>query len=210
MITEEQYLMSVSQTHTDLTPFIDEALKSRSFMDLVVNKLLFHKAINVYYHSWKILSHIAEKSPSLLTCYLEDFKGLFKHPISYHRNYVMDLISLMASRLSFKQWIDIFGEFMDQLDHDKVSVRKQCIVCLERILKVFPSEAPKVIKEVREVFKNQDLSEKHRDFLAGAFLHLIENCSFCEPGVIEFFRELYENTTSAKLKKEIKRVTGLN
>lgn len=102
MVIKNDYLAVVAETKVDakeIDLFYQVALKDTDFRNILVNHLLNNDTINIYYHSYIILSKIANKNPGILYCYWDSFIKLLNYNNSYHRNYGMDLISCLLDNV---------------------------------------------------------------------------------------------------------------
>lgn len=91
-LMEEDYLLLVRETQVEIDPLVERARFDPEFRDLVVQQLVSHKHINVYFHSYRIMQQVTAADSVGCLRYWDDFVGLLQHPNSYHRNYGMDLL----------------------------------------------------------------------------------------------------------------------
>lgn len=205
-MSEEEYISAVSETNADIEPFIRLAMENADFRAILVRNLLMNDRINVYYHSYQILSEVAQSDPGLLFGYWDDFTGLLNHRNSYHRNYGMDLISCLISDANDQQFEEIFESYYNQLEHEKISTKKYCITYTARVIKGKPHHSSRIITKIINYLQQEPANQKHRNLLISEFIKILESAEIylSVHDIIEnFFRKVYQETGSRRVTKEI-------
>ena len=208
MITEKEYLQTVSETNADYTPFIDIAINERAFRNILIKHLIENEEINIYYHSYMILKEVTKTTPSLFYCYWDNFLFLLKHENSYHRNYGMDLIANIIPADKNNLFGPILDDYYRQLYDEKLVTIKHCIENSAAIINEKPKLTTIIISKIIDSLRVNTNSEKHQNFLILKFLKLLSSIDsnlVDKKTVGEFLLIVLNDTKSDKIKKEIKK-----
>ncbi len=208
MMDEKNYLLTVSETKVDITPFFDIAINDGSFRDILVKNLLENDSINIYYHSYLILEKATKNDPSLFYRYWENFASLLKHQNSYHRNYGMGLIANLISEDKNNHFDLIVENYYKQLHDEKISTIKCCINNSAIIIKEKSHLASMIISKIIDSLRINTNSEKHQNFLLSEFIKLLSSIDHNLPDkkhIGDFLTSVSNETKSDKIKREIKK-----
>ncbi len=173
MIEEKDFLLTVSETNADISPYPSLALKDSKFRDILVRQLLNNYAINVYHHSFLILQEAIKTEPSLFYGYWDGFSSLLKHGNSYHRNYGMALIANLIPVDKDNRFELILDDYFKQLEDEKISTIKYCISYSLIIIKVKPVLGKTIISRIIHLLRFNNHSDRHQKFLVSVFLKLL-------------------------------------
>lgn len=208
MIDKNEYRQIVSETNADISPYFDFAISQEGFRDILVKCLLDTDSINVYYHSYLILSEVTKTEPELFYSYWNKFSSLLQYNNSYHRNYGMHLIAnLTAVDKDDKIQLTI-DDFYKQLYDEKVSTKKYCISYSATIIKHKPQLTASIITKIINSLRVNDNSYRHQNYLVSEFLKLltsINNDLLDMAAVNRFLKDVLTSTKSDKIKREIKK-----
>jgi|GEM_PF-3583145 len=198
------YLALVSETNADISPYIQHALEDDHFRMLLVKELLTNKKINVYYHTYVLLSEVSKANGQVLLPYLTAFISLLGHDNSYHRNYGMHLISLMASYIDTQSLKILLPKYYKCLYDEKISTRKYCIVYSKDLIKTHGDLGHDIVSYIRESLWNTRLPYKHKWLLIKTFMTLIEELKLdLNEETILFFSDIIDRCENEKHKKQI-------
>ena len=190
---EKDFLLTLSDTKADITPYPALALKDSKFRDILVRQLLNNHAINVYHHSFLILHEAIKTEPSLFYCYWDGFSSLLKHGNSYHRNYGMALIANLIAVDKDNRFELIMDDYFKQLEDEKISTIKYCISNSLIIIKAKPVFGKTIISRIIHSLRFNDHSDRHQKFLVSVFLKLLASIDkdFQEMAIVkEFIRDI--------------------
>lgn len=205
-LMEEDYLLLVRETQVEIEPLVERARFDPEFRDLVVQQLVSHKHINVYFHSYRIMQQVTAADPVGCLRYWDDFVGLLQHPNSYHRNYGMDLLPDLLP-MDLRQRLDgVFPDYYKQLHDEKISTRKYCISYSERIIRHRPDLTNRIVGEIIASLRVNENSESHQNFLLWAFLELVVLCRVSPATNLElhgFLQEVLATTIPQRVRREI-------
>jgi hypothetical protein len=208
LIDEKKYLAIVSETKADIADFISPAISEDNFKDILVKHLLTTDSINIYYHSYLILKKATKTDPSLFYCYWDKFVSLLKYDNSYHRNYGMDLIANLVAVDKDNLFDSIITDYYKQLNDEKISTIKHCIINSVTIIRFKPQFTSVIITKIIESLKVNDNSERYQNFLVSEFLKLLTtiNNDLLDMNVVnDFLKDALSNAKSEKIKREIRK-----
>ncbi|KAB3525502.1 MULTISPECIES: hypothetical protein [Alkaliphilus] len=203
----DNYIEAASETNADVNRYIDIALNDEEFRGMLVKEMIGNRKINVYYHSYIILSEVATVKPDTLACFLWDFASLLEHKNSYHRNYGMDLLSSIAKEVDDETLNKIIPSFCKLLYDEKISTRKYCITYSMRIINAKPNLSDFIVFSIIESFKEPEKNPKHRWLLIKEFIRLIEDTGLpLNNKLLEFFHSAINEAPSKAHVKTIKKL----
>ena len=206
MVNEEAFLDEVSKTNADIDRFIEPAVDDASFQVVLVKHLVSNPKINVYYHSYLILSEASQRCPSHFYGYWDEFAKLLEHKNSYHRNYAMVLIANLIKVDSKARFDSICVNYYKQLEDEKVSTRKYCICDSYRILRARPDLENDVLSNIIVSLKNSKAKETHKNLLISEFVNLLISIGFDlskNRATTEYLISVKDIITSLKTKRNI-------
>ncbi|WP_430972837.1 hypothetical protein [Sunxiuqinia rutila] len=206
---ENDYLELVRETQVDIVPLVDRARLDWAFRDLVVQQLVSHQHINVYFHSYRIMQQLTAADPVGCFRYWDDFVGLLQHANSYHRNYGMDLLADLLSADLHKRFDAVFPDYYKQLQDEKISTRKYCISYSERIIRHRPDLTNRIVGEMIASLRMNENNESHQNFLLAAFLELLVQSGLSpvtNPELHGFLQEVLDTKIPPKLRRELARL----
>ena len=209
MITEQAFLEEVAKTKADFKPFVDSAVEIDNFRKIVIHHLCKSEYINVYYHSYLILEKATEINPEVFYPYWNEFVDLLRNKNSYHRNYGMAILANLVKVDDENRFEIIFDDYYKQLDDDKISTKKYCIVYSEKIIKSKPKLSNKIVSKIINSLQMNTNSEKHQDFLLLTFFELILNSGMeiIKGGAVyNFIHLVFENSKSMNVRKKITQI----
>lgn len=210
-----QYIQHVSKTNADISSYTQIGLEDEHFRMLLVKELLTNVNINVYYHTYILLTEISKLNGEILLPYLSAFTSLLGHKNSYHRNYGMHLIALMSEYIDDQSMHIIMQKFSMCLYDEKISTRKYCMTYISLILCHHKELRHDLIPIIIASLKDSKLPIKHEWLLMKTFMQLIEDHHLeIDDNTSMFFTGLLDKYYNDKYKKEIskfmKRMNMLN
>lgn len=203
---KNEYIEYVSRKDPFLDDLVKKTLTDSRFREMVVDFLMNSEDIMTYYHSYVILKKGIEKSPEIFYQYWNDFSALLKRENSYFRNYGMDLITGLTPVDSENLFDELIEDFYKQLDDEKISTKKYCIVHSGEIIKHKPEFAQDIINKIVHSLRFNNNTDKHQNFLVAAFIEIVSANSkkiIFSDELEEFLILVKKNTSSKKIKKGI-------
>lgn len=208
----DEFIKQVSHKDPFLDDLVSKVLAEQKFREMVNHLLLSSNDIMVYYHSYIILQRAAVLTPETFYPYWDQYSSLLKRENSYFRNYGMDLISTLISADVEERFKSITDDFYKQLDDEKISTRKYCILWTERIIDAKPELAEFVISKIIHSLRVNSNTEKHQNFLLSTFFDVISELVDkikINSELRDFLNSVNENSPNKKIKKGINKIFDL-
>jgi hypothetical protein len=212
----QEYIDLVSRQKYDIEPLIEtlteKVLTDEAFRQLVIDQLISHHSIMVYYHSYLIVEKASKKEPLLFYAYWDKFAPLLYYTNSYHRNYAMQIIANLTKVDAQNKFELLFDTYYRQLDDDKFLTRRYCILNSREIIKNKPFLSDLIIGKLIAFIKTSDNTEKQQNLLVSDFLNMIHDIFYVirnTENVIGFILMLDKQTKSNKVKKQISNIISM-
>ena len=182
----ENILREVSDKNADIEKYAEIVLKDGEIRDELVNQMVTHKHIMVYYHCYYILSRASSFEPELFYKYWEKFQKLLDHKNSYHRTIGLVMISNLASADTKNLFDKISDRYFMFINDEKITTARDCAESTRKLLKA----KPEYIDAVVSLYLKTDKISKFKENQKALLVH----------DIFVTFEEVYEKTI---YKKEI-------
>ena len=182
----ENLIREISDTNVNIEKYTDIVLKDEKIRREIVNQMLTHKHIMVYYHCYYILDRAASRNPELFYDNWKDFEKLLDHENSYHRTIGLVMISNLIKVDKEKYFDNISDKYFMFINDEKITTARDCVVCTGKILEQRSDYIDKVIKLYLDMEKICKFKENQKALLLY--------------DIFVIFDEFYEKTS---FKKEI-------
>lgn len=124
---KEKLLEEISDPNFDLPHFTAAAEEDTEFRDFVVNEMLTHQHIMVYYHCYYIAEAVCESAPDLMYEHWDGIENLLKHKNSYHRNFALSLLARLSKVDTENKMNGCIDAYLSLLDDVKFLTADICI-----------------------------------------------------------------------------------
>ena len=182
----ENLIREISDTNVNIEKYTDIVLKDEKIRREIVNQMLTHKHIMVYYHCYYILDRATSRNPELFYDNWKDFEKLLDHENSYHRTIGLVMISNLIKVDKEKYFDNISDKYFMFINDEKITTARDCVVCTGKILEQRSDYIDKVIKLYLDMEKICKFKENQKALLLY--------------DIFVIFDEFYEKTS---FKKEI-------
>ena len=142
----ENLLAEISNENVDIEKYVEIVLKNDEIREELVNQMITHKHIMVYYHCYYILDIASSRNPALFYNDWEKFEKLLDHKNSYHRTIGFVMISNIIEADSEKFFDKISDKYFMFINDEKITTARDCVVCTRKILRQRPDYIDEVIK----------------------------------------------------------------
>jgi hypothetical protein len=196
-----------------IEPLIQKVLDDGAFRQLVIDQLISHDHILVYYHSFLINYGASEREPSLFYGSWDKFVSLLDHENSYHRNYAMQIIANLTKVDIQNRFELIIDKYYKQLSDVKFLTRRYCLLNSREIIVSKPLLCDTIINKLIGSIRTSDNSEKQQNLIISDFVDLIPDIAVFikeKDVVTEFLIMIKKQTKSSKVHKQISGVMALN
>ena len=182
----ENLIREISDTNVNIEKYTDIVLKDEKIRREIVNQMLTHKHIMVYYHCYYILDRATSRNPELFYDNWKNFEKLLDHENSYHRTIGLVMISNLIKVDKEKYFDSISDKYFMFINDEKITTARDCVVCTGKILEQRSDYIDKVIKLYLDMEKICKFKENQKALLLY--------------DIFVIFDEFYEKTS---FKKEI-------
>ncbi|WNY23742.1 hypothetical protein MmiHf6_10570 [Methanimicrococcus hongohii] len=192
-MNKEKLLEEISDPNFDLQYYTAAAEKDKDFRDFIVDEMLNHKQIMVYYHCYYIAEAVSESSPELMYEYWDGIEKLLKHKNSYHRNFALSILARLSKVDADNKMNNCIDDYLSLLDDVKFMTANDCIQNCALIAVYKPELSEKIVQTIIDYIdcidcivseKGTGRNERQLSFLAGS--------------AIESFGSFYENYENKK------------
>ncbi|MCP1223152.1 hypothetical protein [Sebaldella sp. S0638] len=161
----ENLIREISDANVNIEKYTDIVLKDEKIRREIVNQMLTHKHIMVYYHCYYILDRATSRNPELFYNDWKNFEKLLDHDNSYHRTIGLVMISNLIKVDKEKYFDRISDRYFMFINDEKITTARDCVVCTGKILKQRSDYIDKVIKLYLDMEKICKFKENQKALL---------------------------------------------
>ncbi len=173
-MTMEDLIERVSQQDFDIEFFTHMALDHADVRDEVVHQMLTHPHIMVYYHCFYVIENACKENPGLFYEYWQPFAGLLNHPNSYHRNFGLVLISLLAGVDTDHRLDELLPKYLSHVSDRKYLTSIYCVQGCTRMVRARPDLAKGILTRILDQDAASPYTTSQASLLKAEILELIE------------------------------------
>jgi hypothetical protein len=189
--------------------FTEKVINDEQFRQLVIDLLLEHDHIMVYYHSYLIIDAASKREPILFYSLWDRFVLLLNHKNSYHRNYGMQLLANLT-KVDIQNKLELIIDiYYKQLDDQKFLTRRYCVLNSREIIKNKPYLSDLIIYRLMNFIRTTDNSEKQQNLIISDFINVVSEIVQLiknKNDLLDFFLMIENQVRSNKVKKQILKV----
>ena len=86
-------ISEIAKKDFELPGMVDLVIRDEAIRNEVVNLMVSHADIMVYYHCFYILEKAIARQPEIFYPYWNEINNLLDHPNSYHRDFALTLLA---------------------------------------------------------------------------------------------------------------------
>ncbi len=213
---ENGYIALVSKQKQDIELLIEsliqKVLDDDTFRHLVIDQLISHEHIMVYYHSFLIIDGASKREPSLFYGSWGKFESLLDYENSYHRNYAMQIIANLTKVDNQNRFEQLIDKYYTRLNDNKFLTRRYCVLNSREIIINKPFLCDSIVNRLILSIKTSENSEKQQNLIISDFINVISDIASLikeKKIIIEFLLMIKKHTNSNKVQKQISRVIPL-
>lgn len=170
--------LELKLSNEDIQRFAEMTLDNYQMRIELINLMLVHDKIMIYYNSYYIISKACESRPDLFYEYWDDFESLLSHPNSYHRDFALKLLALLVEVDTENRFSTVFESYFIHINDEKFMTSRKCIENTALILSSKKELTDDVVAILLNVDELSDCPEKQKALL--------------KSGIIELFDAFYE------------------
>lgn len=168
----------------DIDKFALNAINDSEMRLELVNLMLNHKKIMIYYNSYYIISKSCEFRPDLFYEYWDDFESLLNHSNSYHRDFALKLLAILVEVDDENRFSTVFNEYFSHINDEKFMTAHKCIENTAKIMSSRKELTDDIVGILLNVDNLADFPEKQKALLNSY--------------IIQIFDEFYEQINDKK------------
>jgi hypothetical protein len=174
-------IKQISKQDFDVSFFSKAALEDQSMRDELVQQMLTHPHIMVYYHCFYAIEKACQEDPRSFYKYWDGFSGLLDHPNSYHRNFSLVLISLLVGVDAAHNLDSLLPKYLNHLSDEKYLTSLYCVQGCTRIIEVRPDLSSQMLDRILAQDANSSYSVSQAALLRAEILNFLEKLFALQP-----------------------------
>ena len=123
----EEILLEISKKEFDRQKYVNMVISDKQFRDFIVENMIKHPKIMVYYHCFYIVSDGSLKQPELFYNYWDEMYRLLEHENSYHRDFGLIILANLASVDDKNKFDSIINKYLELLHDEKFMTAETCV-----------------------------------------------------------------------------------
>jgi hypothetical protein len=173
-MNDGELILQISKPDFDVSCFSKAALEDQSMRDELVHQMLTHPHIMVYYHCFYAIEKACQEDPRSFYEYWKGFSGLLEHPNSYHRNFGLVLISLLA-RVDVDHKLEVLlPSYIDHMSDEKYLTSLYCVQGCTRIIQVRPYLSSQILIRILAQDADSPYSDSQAALLKAEILNFLD------------------------------------
>jgi hypothetical protein len=177
----EELNEQISRQDFDVSYFSKAALADQSMRDELVHQMLTHPHIMVYYHCFYAIEKACQEEPWSFYIYWDGFSGLLDNPNSYHRNFGLVLISLLAGVDIDHKLDGLLPAYVNHMSDEKYLSSLYCVQGCTRIIQVRPDLASQMLDRILAQDADSPYSVSQAALLKAEILNFLEKLFALQP-----------------------------
>ncbi len=175
MLSEEDLILEISDKDLNIDEFAKRAINDSELRDKIVNLMLNHQHIMVYYNSYNTISRAIQIRPELFYPYWDDFSTLLNHHNSYHRDFALVLLANLTRVDKENKFSRLSGDYFNHLNDEKFMTAHKCIQNTAKILESKYELTGDIIDILLDVDNRCDFPLKQKALLKSGVIELFIN-----------------------------------
>ncbi len=205
-MNETKWLKEIADKAVDVERYAQYGIVEAAFREWVVDKMVNHPEIMVYYHSFYIVSRATTYAPECFYAYWEVFEKLLEHPNSYHRDFGLTLIANLIPVDHERRFEKIEGAYLSRIDDEKFMTAECCVANLKKIVGVDAVYCQRIVSFLLEKDSETRHSERQKALLDGKMIEVFEQgySQLTDKAAIDRFVNRCQNSLSPQTRKRAK------
>jgi hypothetical protein len=202
----QSILDEISQKDFDKRKYVDLVLSDSDVRDIIVENMISHPQIMVYYHCYYVVSSASATKPESFYKYWDQFARLLKHQNSYHRNFGLEIIANLVPIDSRDRLSAILDDYLELLKDSKIMTAELCVKFSSKIASVKPDVRITILEHLFDLEESGPFNEKQRALLMSEIINGFESLypSYPEKSRMIEFAQRHETSISPKTRKVAK------
>jgi hypothetical protein len=210
-----ELIHEISAQDIDVDRFAQLVIADGTIRDEIIQQLITHPHIMVYYHCYYVVSQASEVRPDLFYPYWDRLVPLLSHKNSYHRDIGMTILANLTAVDREDRFARILPDYFTHLQDAKFMTAQCCVRNSLKILRSKPELRALVAARLLEVDRQCIYPEKQKALLVGDVLEVLDAVyeQVTDQEVVRRLIQANLNSVSPKTRakaKELARKYGLS
>lgn len=196
----KEIILDIAGKNFDKSKYVEQILYDEDLRDLIIDQMISHKNIMVYYHCYEIVSEASLFKPQLFYKYWNVFRNLLHHKNSYHRDIGLTVIANLSKSDEKNLIIELIDEYLEHAHDEKFMTSRCCVKNSSKIMLNNPALMDKIIVYFINLTNNSNYPPKQKELLISdiieAYDAIYEKCD----NKVELMNFVRDKTTSASPK----------
>lgn len=200
----EALIEKIKDKNVDVDGFVGKAFEDEAIREEIVQQLLTHPHIMVYYHCYYIVSKASELKPELFYVHWHDFAKLLHHKNSYHRDIGLTIIAHLAKVDTLHLFDAIFNDYLSHIRDEKFMTAQCCVKNIEKIIKARKDLVPPIVDVLLQIDDDPFYPPKQNALLKYDVLVVLDAAyaSYRQKEKIHTFIQASKESLSPKTRKK--------
>ncbi|MHC1781786.1 MAG: hypothetical protein AB9891_03300 [Anaerolineaceae bacterium] len=137
-MNQDQFIKEISRMDFDLEGFTAMATHEEEIRRQILELMLTHPQIMVYYNCFEILKEATRLAPEVFYEYWDGLAELLDHKNSYHRDFGLVLLANLTSADRERKFLKVFDSYLGHLYDVKFMTGQYCARNLKKIAASYP------------------------------------------------------------------------
>jgi hypothetical protein len=170
----EEIIQSIAQTDFDLDLYCGLVLEDALLRDEIIRPMINNPNIMVYYHCFYVVEKASQQKPALFYGYWPEFAALLNHVNSYHRDFGLVLIAILAQVDTENRIMEILPDYLSHAHDQKFMTACCCVQNCKMIIQSKPVLKEKILTSLLDFEKTSPYSESQKAFMKFHLLEIIQ------------------------------------
>ena len=169
-----ELIEKISAKDFDIDWFVQLALADAQIRAEIINQMLTHPHIMVYYHCFYVASKASREKPELFYPYWDEIAALLDHKNSYHRDFALTILANLTLVDEENRFSEVFNAYFEHINDEKFMTGQCCIQNSRKILDHKPELRKPIIARLLDMDNSCHYTEKQKAVLKCDVLNVLE------------------------------------
>lgn len=205
-----ELIQAVADEHVDIDQFVRLVCCDAQARDEVVNQMVSHPHIMVYYHCFYVVDKASQSRPDLFSPYWSLIAPLLNHPNSYHRDFALTILPNLLAVDQADRFAAIFQDYFAHVHDPKFMTGCCCVQNSLKIIRHKPELRDSIITLLLAIDADSAYKEKQQALLKGYLLEILDQVyaqAEDKAGIHAFIRACL-TSPSPRTRKKAKELTA--
>ncbi len=173
---EDDFIHQIRQRGFPLQHFVQLALADQGVREVLVQQMIQHPHIMVYFQCYMVLEKAVPMKPALFYPYWSQIAPLLDHPNSYHRDFALVLLPYMIPVTEADAFDPLFERYFRHLQDEKFMTAHHCILGSRVLIDNKPALRERIVQVLLESDRTCPYPPKQKALLQADILEVLAVC----------------------------------